>query len=62
MFIHVYCLGATALPRMTAPTAEELGMAESVQIDELGDTEIVVFRLDRYISANIINTFYIFKT
>ena len=49
MFINVYCLGATALPRMTAPTAEELGMAESVQIDELGDTEIVVFRLDRYI-------------
>jgi len=37
--------GATALPRMTAPTAEELGMAESVQIDELGDTEIVVFRV-----------------
>lgn len=37
--------GATALPRMTAPTAEELGMADSVYIDELGDTEIVVFKV-----------------
>jgi len=37
--------GATALPRMTAPTAEELGMADKVYIDELGDTEIVVFKI-----------------
>lgn len=37
--------GATALPRMTAPTPEELGMADKVYIDELGDTEIVVFRV-----------------
>ena len=42
------CLGATALPRMTAPTAEELGMADSVYIDELGDTEIVVFKYVSY--------------
>jgi len=37
--------GATALPRITAPTVEELGMADKVYIDELGDTEIVVFRV-----------------
>merc|ERR1712172_255660 len=36
--------GATALPRMTAPTAEELGRADSVYVDELGDTEVVVFK------------------
>merc|ERR550534_2410244 len=37
--------GSTALPRLTAPTSEELGMADSVYIDELGDTEIVVFKV-----------------
>jgi T-complex protein 1 subunit theta len=37
--------GATALPRMTAPTAEELGMADNVYVDELGDTSIVVFKV-----------------
>jgi len=36
--------GATALPKMTPPTSEELGMADSVYVDELGDTEIVVFK------------------
>jgi len=37
--------GATALPRMTAPTAEELGRADTVYVDELGDTEVVVFKV-----------------
>lgn len=37
--------GATALPRMTAPTAEEMGRADSVYVDELGDSEIVVFKV-----------------
>jgi len=37
--------GATALPRMTAPTTEELGLAEEVYVDELGDTSIVVFKV-----------------
>jgi len=37
--------GATALPRMTPPTSEELGMADSVYLDELGDTDIVVFKV-----------------
>jgi len=36
---------ATALPRMTAPTKEELGMADNVYVDELGDTAIVVFKV-----------------
>ena len=29
---------------MTPPTSEELGMADCVYLDELGDTEIVVFK------------------
>jgi len=37
--------GSTALPRLTAPTSEELGLADSVYIDELGDTSIVVFKV-----------------
>ena len=36
--------GATALPKNSL-TSEELGMADSVYVDELGDTEIVVFRV-----------------
>lgn len=39
-------VGATALPKLTAPTKEELGFADTVYIDELGDTIVVVFRLD----------------
>ena len=38
-------IAATVLPKMTPPTSEELGMADSVYVDELGDTEIVVFRV-----------------
>merc|ERR1712037_1199 len=34
--------GATALPKMTPPTAEELGRADSVYVDELDDTERAV--------------------
>jgi len=37
--------GATALPKMTPPTAEELGRADSAYVDELGDTEVVVFKV-----------------
>lgn len=39
-------VGATALPRMTAPTKEELGYADIVCVDEVGDTDVVVFRLE----------------
>ncbi|KAK9498600.1 hypothetical protein O3M35_003195 [Rhynocoris fuscipes] len=38
--------GATPLPDVTVPTKDELGFADSVYTDELGDTCVVVFRLD----------------
>ncbi|XP_011297643.1 T-complex protein 1 subunit theta [Fopius arisanus] len=39
-------VGATALTKLIPPTQEELGYADSVHTDELGDTAVVVFRLD----------------
>ncbi|KAL1457199.1 hypothetical protein WDU94_001856 [Cyamophila willieti] len=39
-------VNATALPRLTPPAASELGYADSVAVDELGDTGIVLFKLD----------------
>lgn len=39
-------VGATPLPKVTPPTAEELGYADRVYVDELGDTSMVVFRLE----------------
>lgn len=39
-------VGATVLPRLTTPTREELGYADEVCVDELGDTSVVVFRLE----------------
>ncbi|CAI6362511.1 unnamed protein product [Macrosiphum euphorbiae] len=39
-------ISATALPRLTPPNKEELGYADCVYVDELGDTSLVVFRLD----------------
>lgn len=39
-------VGATALSKLVAPSQDELGYADSVYIDELGDTIVVVFRLD----------------
>ena len=39
-------VGATPLPKMTAPTKEEIGYADKVYVDELGDTTVVVFRND----------------
>jgi T-complex protein 1 subunit theta len=38
-------VGATPLPKMTPPTSEELGYADKVFMDELGDTSVVVFRM-----------------
>ena len=38
-------MGATPLPKMTEPTSEELGYADRVFVDELGDTSVVVFRM-----------------
>merc|ERR1712227_534589 len=39
-------IGATPLPKLTQPTAEELGYADVVRVDELGDTNVVIFRMD----------------
>ncbi|KAL0276289.1 UNVERIFIED_CONTAM: hypothetical protein PYX00_003888 [Menopon gallinae] len=41
-------VGATALPRMTPPTKEELGHADCVFVDELGDTSVIVFKVEEY--------------
>ncbi|KAJ9585030.1 hypothetical protein L9F63_020621 [Diploptera punctata] len=35
---------ATALPRLTPPTKEELGYADVVFVDEVGETPVVIFR------------------
>lgn len=37
-------VNATVLPRLTPPTAEELGYCDIVSVEELGDTGIVAFR------------------
>lgn len=39
-------VGAVALTKLIPPTQEELGYADSVHTDELGDTDVIVFRLD----------------
>ncbi|OXU23343.1 T-complex protein 1 subunit theta [Nasonia vitripennis] len=38
-------IGATALPKLIQPSKEELGYADTVHVDELGDTNVVVFQL-----------------
>ncbi|CAH1173507.1 unnamed protein product [Phaedon cochleariae] len=38
-------VGGTVLPRLTAPTPQEIGYADIVCVEELGDTPIVAFRL-----------------
>lgn len=37
-------IGATPLPRLTAPTAEEAGHCHHVRVDEIGDTPVVIFK------------------
>lgn len=39
-------VSATALSKLIPPSKEELGYADTVHIDELGDTIVVVFKLD----------------
>ncbi|CAH4034059.1 T-complex protein 1 subunit theta [Pieris brassicae] len=39
-------VNATVLPRLTTPTADELGYCDKVHVDELGDTRVVVFSMD----------------
>ncbi|RZF39936.1 hypothetical protein LSTR_LSTR002339 [Laodelphax striatellus] len=37
---------AVALPRLTAPNKEELGYVDSVFVDEVGDTSVVIFNIE----------------
>lgn len=37
-------VNGTVLPRITAPTSEELGYCDNVFVDELGETPVVIFR------------------
>uniref|UniRef100_A0A4D5RA64 T-complex protein 1 subunit theta n=1 Tax=Scolopendra viridis TaxID=118503 RepID=A0A4D5RA64_SCOVI len=37
-------VSATALPRLTPPTPEELGNCDLVYVDEIGDTSVVIFK------------------
>ncbi|KAK9881070.1 hypothetical protein WA026_014414 [Henosepilachna vigintioctopunctata] len=39
-------VGGTVLPRLVAPTPQELGYCDVVCLEELGDTPIVTFRLE----------------
>lgn len=39
-------MNGTVLPRLTPPTPEELGYCDLVTVEELGDTPLVVFRLE----------------
>ncbi|XP_043604370.1 T-complex protein 1 subunit theta [Bombus pyrosoma] len=39
-------VGATALPKLVPPSKEELGYADSVYIDEVGDTIVVKFAIN----------------
>merc|ERR1712096_520211 len=45
--------GSTALPRMTAPTAEEMGRADSVYVDELGDTDNYMDDIERAVDDGV---------
>uniref|UniRef100_A0AAQ5ZIY7 T-complex protein 1 subunit theta n=1 Tax=Amphiprion ocellaris TaxID=80972 RepID=A0AAQ5ZIY7_AMPOC len=40
-------VGAVALPRLTAPTPEEMGHCDSVYLTEVGDTQVVVFKHEK---------------
>ncbi|MBN3302914.1 TCPQ protein, partial [Amia calva] len=40
-------LGAVALPRLTPPTPEEMGHCDSVYLNEVGDTQVVVFKHEK---------------
>ncbi|XP_063812505.1 T-complex protein 1 subunit theta isoform X1 [Pseudophryne corroboree] len=40
-------VSATALPRLTAPTPEEIGHCDSVYLSEVGDTQVIVFKHEK---------------
>ena len=37
-------LGATPLPRITPPTPEEAGHIDDVRVDEIGETNVIIFK------------------
>jgi len=39
-------VGATALLKLRAPTQEEMGRCDEVKVDEIGDTPVVVFKMN----------------
>lgn len=39
-------VNATVLPRLTTPTAEEQGYCDTIKVEEVGDTRVVVFRME----------------
>ncbi|XP_003384039.1 PREDICTED: T-complex protein 1 subunit theta-like [Amphimedon queenslandica] len=39
--------GATALPKLVPPTADECGHCDYVSVEEIGDTNVVIFRQDK---------------
>merc|ERR1712001_370502 len=39
-------VGSTPLPKMTPPTQEELGLVDRAYGDELGDTSVVIFKME----------------
>jgi len=39
-------IGATPLPKLAAPTPEEIGHCDKVFLDEIGETEVVIFQQD----------------
>lgn len=46
-------VGATILPKFVRPTQEELGFCDSVFVDELGDTPVIIFR---WVRGNVRST------
>ena len=50
---------ATALPTLTVPTAEETGFCSCIQLEELGDTVVVVFSQGKYLPLVLCKTWYI---
>ncbi|XP_005108701.1 T-complex protein 1 subunit theta [Aplysia californica] len=40
-------IGATPLPKITAPTTDECGYCDRAYVDEIGDTPVVVFKQDK---------------
>lgn len=39
-------VGATPQPKITAPSTEEIGYCDHVYLDEVGDTDVVIFKQD----------------